>query len=225
MSEIGHVREIVRYPVKSMAGIPIESAMLGWHGLEGDRWFAFRRLGVDTGFPWRMIKRVLWAVVVLACAPDDGTSRSSILNPQMQRALDQFAPGFQRFAASEYAAGVDTTYRAGGDFNGDGTTDVALYGRDETRELLLVLLSAGTRGYDVIPLLDRPFSGLQNGAYIYLRTRPAGPLEIPAGLRELLDPAPPERLEHAGIEVGYGNEASEIYYWNGTRFVSIQTGD
>src|ERR1051326_3619184 len=52
MIHIGHVREIVRYPVKSMAGIPTESAMLSWHGLDGDRRFAFRRTGADNGFPW-----------------------------------------------------------------------------------------------------------------------------------------------------------------------------
>lgn len=52
MNELGHVRELVRYPVKSMAGVPVESAFLGWHGLAGDRRFAFRRLGNDSGFPW-----------------------------------------------------------------------------------------------------------------------------------------------------------------------------
>ena len=49
---LGHVRELVRYPVKSMAGVPTESALLGWHGLDGDRRFAFRRAGDQSGFPW-----------------------------------------------------------------------------------------------------------------------------------------------------------------------------
>jgi uncharacterized protein len=49
---LGHVRDVVRYPVKSMAGASTESAFLGWHGLAGDRRFAFRRLGDDSGFPW-----------------------------------------------------------------------------------------------------------------------------------------------------------------------------
>src|ERR1051325_7639479 len=52
MTQIGRVREIVRYPVKSMAGMSTESALLGWHGLDGDRRFAFRRTGDDSGFPW-----------------------------------------------------------------------------------------------------------------------------------------------------------------------------
>ncbi|HEX7153193.1 MAG TPA: MOSC domain-containing protein [Thermoanaerobaculia bacterium] len=55
---LGHVRELVRYPIKSMAGTAMESAHLGWHGLDGDRRFAFRRLGVETGFPWLTASRV-----------------------------------------------------------------------------------------------------------------------------------------------------------------------
>ncbi len=49
---IGHVHELARYPVKSMAGIATDSAVIGWHGLQGDRRFAFRRLNDNSGFPW-----------------------------------------------------------------------------------------------------------------------------------------------------------------------------
>ena len=58
MITVGHVREIVRYPIKSMAGIATESALLGWHGLDGDRRFAFRRMGEDNGFPWLTASRL-----------------------------------------------------------------------------------------------------------------------------------------------------------------------
>src|SRR5262245_35689715 len=58
MNEVGRVREIVRYPVKSMAGIATGSAFLGWHGLAGDRRFAFRRLGEDGGSPWLSASRL-----------------------------------------------------------------------------------------------------------------------------------------------------------------------
>jgi hypothetical protein len=50
--EIGHVEAIFRYPVKSMAGVRLESAMLGWHGIENDRRLAFRRIQDRGGFPW-----------------------------------------------------------------------------------------------------------------------------------------------------------------------------
>jgi uncharacterized protein YcbX len=50
--EIGKIEAIFRYPVKSMRGEPLAAATLGWHGLEGDRRFAFRRLGAPGDFPW-----------------------------------------------------------------------------------------------------------------------------------------------------------------------------
>src|SRR5580765_723275 len=49
---LGHIDSIFRYPVKSMAGERLESAELGWHGLEGDRRLAFRRMEDRSGFPW-----------------------------------------------------------------------------------------------------------------------------------------------------------------------------
>jgi MOSC domain-containing protein len=50
--EIGHVEAIFRYPVKSMGGEALEVANLGWHGLDGDRRLAFRRIDDRSGFPW-----------------------------------------------------------------------------------------------------------------------------------------------------------------------------
>jgi uncharacterized protein len=52
LREIGHVEAIFRYPVKSMAGERLEIANLGWHGLDGDRRLAFRRLDDRSGMPW-----------------------------------------------------------------------------------------------------------------------------------------------------------------------------
>jgi uncharacterized protein YcbX len=50
--EIGQVEAIFRYPVKSMRGERLDAANLGWHGLEGDRRLAFRRMEDRSGFPW-----------------------------------------------------------------------------------------------------------------------------------------------------------------------------
>jgi uncharacterized protein YcbX len=50
--ELGRVSAIFRYPVKSMAGELLDVARLGWHGIEGDRRLAFRRLNDKSGFPW-----------------------------------------------------------------------------------------------------------------------------------------------------------------------------
>lgn len=51
-NEIGRIEALFRYPVKSMSGEPLEAATLGWHGFEGDRRLAFRRLEERGGFPW-----------------------------------------------------------------------------------------------------------------------------------------------------------------------------
>ena len=50
--EIGHVEAIFRYPVKSMAGERLAAANMGWHGIDGDRRLAFRRVGDHGGFPF-----------------------------------------------------------------------------------------------------------------------------------------------------------------------------
>ncbi len=50
--EIGNVEAIFRYPVKSMGGEALEAGNLGWHGLEGDRRFAFRKIDDRGGFPF-----------------------------------------------------------------------------------------------------------------------------------------------------------------------------
>lgn len=50
--EIGTIEGIFRYPVKSMRGESLDATMLGWHGLDGDRRLAVRRLDDRGGFPW-----------------------------------------------------------------------------------------------------------------------------------------------------------------------------
>src|SRR4029077_20627329 len=63
--ESGHVEAIFRYPVKSMGGERLEVAKLGWHGLDGDRRLALRRMDDRSGFPWlsasKLPDRVLFA--------------------------------------------------------------------------------------------------------------------------------------------------------------------
>src|ERR1051325_666353 len=75
MTPIGLVREIVRYPVKSMAGTAMESASLGWHGLDGDRRFAFRRLADDGrgGFPWLSASRLPELILYQPIGSDEPT--------------------------------------------------------------------------------------------------------------------------------------------------------
>jgi uncharacterized protein YcbX len=56
--EIGTISRIFRYPIKSMAGVALETSSLGWDGLEGDRRFAFRRIVDRGGFPFLTASRL-----------------------------------------------------------------------------------------------------------------------------------------------------------------------
>jgi len=50
--DIGTVRAINRYPVKSMAGESLAAATLRWPGIDGDRQYAFYRADNTSRFPW-----------------------------------------------------------------------------------------------------------------------------------------------------------------------------
>jgi uncharacterized protein YcbX len=49
---VGRVKEIYRFPVKSMRGESLEKAEIGWYGLDGDRRWAFVISGDTSHFPW-----------------------------------------------------------------------------------------------------------------------------------------------------------------------------
>lgn len=54
---LGRVAALYRYPVKSMAAEPLESAEVSWHGIAGDRRWAFVRPGLErSNFPWLTIR-------------------------------------------------------------------------------------------------------------------------------------------------------------------------
>ena len=55
---VGRVVGLWRYPVKSMAGEELREAEVSWHGLAGDRRWAFIRDGVvQSGFPWLTLRQ------------------------------------------------------------------------------------------------------------------------------------------------------------------------
>ncbi len=58
MTAIGTIEALYRYPVKSMRGEPLEAANLGWHGLDGDRRLALRRVDDRSAFPWLTASKV-----------------------------------------------------------------------------------------------------------------------------------------------------------------------
>src|SRR5690242_8584500 len=59
MTMVGRVIGLWRYPVKSMAAERLEDVEVSWHGLAGDRRWAFIRGGqVRSGFPWLTIREL-----------------------------------------------------------------------------------------------------------------------------------------------------------------------
>lgn len=54
---VGRVVKLWRYPVKSMAAEELSHVDVSWHGLAGDRRWAFIRDGiVQSGFPWLTLR-------------------------------------------------------------------------------------------------------------------------------------------------------------------------
>jgi uncharacterized protein YcbX len=55
---VGTVAALYRFPVKSMRGEMVPTAQLYWHGLAGDRRYAFLREGNTSRFPWLTAREV-----------------------------------------------------------------------------------------------------------------------------------------------------------------------
>lgn len=84
-----HVRRVVglwRYPVKSMGAEALAEVDVSWHGLAGDRRWAFIRNGVaHSGFPWLTLRERddmnLYHPSFLEPARADSHRRSCALRP------------------------------------------------------------------------------------------------------------------------------------------------
>jgi len=70
--EIGQVEAIFRYPVKSMGGERLDAANLGWHGLDGDRRLALRRMEDRSAFPWLSASKLPDLVLFTPLRREDG---------------------------------------------------------------------------------------------------------------------------------------------------------
>lgn len=90
MKAVGRIQSVFRYPVKSMGGQSLGTSRLGWHGLEGDRRFAFRRIGVRGGFPWLTATRL---PELVSYRVEDAVS-----DPSARSGLRVIAPDGEAFA-------------------------------------------------------------------------------------------------------------------------------
>jgi uncharacterized protein YcbX len=76
-SIVGHVAQLNRFPVKSMAGERLAIAEVDWQGIEGDRQYGFVRRANGTRFPWLTAREVPAMVLHRARFADPGAPKTS----------------------------------------------------------------------------------------------------------------------------------------------------
>ena len=117
--EVGKVEALFRYPVKSMGGEALEVADLGWHGLDGDRRLAFRRIGDRGGFPWlsasKLPELILFAPQRRGSA-GDGNLPSHVRTPEGQE-LEVFAQELASEVGRRHGSPVEMTHLNRGIFD------------------------------------------------------------------------------------------------------------
>jgi len=76
---IGRVTGVYRHPIKSMAAQALTCATVDRYGIAGDRRFALRRRGDESGFPWLSASKLPALIrYEVACAVDDAPTRESM---------------------------------------------------------------------------------------------------------------------------------------------------
>lgn len=131
---IGEIVAIYRYPVKSMRGEPLTDGALGWHGVEGDRRLAFRRVDHPGGFPWLSASRLPELVLFTPQRRDGGDGEAlptHVLTPDGEE-----MPVFGEALASEVGrrcgSSVQMTHLRNGTFD---DASISIITSDTVREL------------------------------------------------------------------------------------------
>lgn len=134
LTEIGHVEAIFRYPVKSMAGERLKAATLGWHGLDGDRRLALRRIDDRSGFPWLTASRLPDLVRFTPLSPEEGCSENlptHVRTPEGEE-LPVFGEALAREIGGRYGAPVEMMQMKHGIFD---EASISVIASDTVREI------------------------------------------------------------------------------------------
>jgi hypothetical protein len=132
--EIGHVEAIFRYPVKSMRGERLEAARLGWHGLDGDRRLALRRIDDRGGFPWLTASKLPDLLLFVPHAREDGAHGdlpTHIRTPDGQE-MPVFGPDLATEVGRRYGAPVQMMQLKHGIFD---EASISVIASDTVREI------------------------------------------------------------------------------------------
>jgi uncharacterized protein YcbX len=131
---IGQIEAIFRYPVKSMRGEPLDNVALGWHGLDGDRRLAFRRLDERGGFPWLTASKLPDLVLFTPQRSKDangGTLPAYVLTPEGEE-LPSLGEALAAEVGRRYGAQVEMMQLKHGIFD---DASVSVITSDTVREL------------------------------------------------------------------------------------------
>ena len=114
--KIGHVEALFRYPVKSMRGESVDHIDLGWHGLDGDRRLALRRVGDRAGFPWLTATKVPELILYAPQRAETGTLPTHVRTPD-GRDLELFGEELAADVGRRHGSPVEMTHLNRGIFD------------------------------------------------------------------------------------------------------------
>ena len=114
--KIGEVEALFRYPVKSMAGERLDTADLSWHGLDGDRRLALRRVGDRSGFPWLTATKLPALILYAPQRREGGDLPSHVRTPEGED-LDLFGPELATQIGARHGSPVEMTHLNRGIFD------------------------------------------------------------------------------------------------------------
>lgn len=142
--------------------------------------------------------RALLATLILAASAGPSLAQQQI---DLDRAVREFDPSL-RWSGGESAVR--------GDFNGDGTVDVAAVLEGENRRSLVVF-HGGEDGYVAYPL----FARLPSHELTLSRVEP--------GRYPVLGPEGAVDLRHPAVELVFPGRSSVLYVWKGGRYITHAT--
>ena len=147
--EIARIEALYRYPVKSMSGERLERADVGWHGLEGDRRLALRRVDDRSGMPWLTAGRFPELLRFTPQTPAEGTAGVLPTHVRTPDGLDLPLFGEELAAEIERRAGtrVQMTHLRQGIFDEASISVIAVDTVDEISRI---------SGHSLDPLQFRP---------------------------------------------------------------------
>jgi uncharacterized protein len=129
--EVGQVEAVFRYPVKSMAGERLETAELGWHGVEGDRRLAFRRRDDHSGMPWLTATKLPELLLFAARSREGGGIPTHVRTPEGEE-MPVFGNDLAAEVGRRYGAPVEMMQLNHGIFD---ETSISVIASDTVREI------------------------------------------------------------------------------------------